>query len=175
MKRFFTSSAWAWTKVALELAVIVFLIVVLIGIMRDAGLAEEKGYTEGWVLCMPDNYVNVRLGPSRKSSEVGWKSTGDMVRLDGRKRNGYLHCVDGLGNDDGWIHAGYVVHDEPEYMYAKATIVSKGRLAARKYVDGKRTRWLKSGVEVLVYYWSEEWCLTNCGYVKAIYLELEGN
>lgn len=58
-------------------------------------------------------------------------------------------------------------------MGRAATIISKGRLAARKNVDGKRTRWLKSGAKLKVHWWSEEWCLTDCGYVKSVYLEME--
>ena len=66
------------------------------------------------------------------------------------------------------------MYDEPEKVGQTATIVSYGRLAARKYVNGKRTRWLKSGAKLKVWYWTEEWALTNCGYVQSKYLELDG-
>jgi len=176
VKRFFQSDAWVWCRVGIELILIALIIVAGVGILKDIGLAEEEefSYTEAYIICDPENYVNIRMGPSRKSCECGWKSAGDKIYLDGKKKNGYLHIVDGyLGYGIGWIHSGFVVYDEPERMNATATIVSRGRLAARKYVNGKRTRWLKPGASVVVYFWSDEWCLTNCGYVKSQFLELE--
>lgn len=177
MKNFFDSEAWKWIKVIIKLLLIAAIIYACITVYNDFGFAraDEALYTEAWVLCMPDNYVNMRMGPSRKSAECGWKSVGDRVYLDGKKKNGYLRCVDSFGEVEGWIHAGYIVYDEPEQLVQYATIVSRGRLAARKCVGGTRTRWLKPLATVLVYYWSDEWCLTNCGYVKSQYLELEGN
>ena len=136
-----------------------------------AAAEEEPMY----VICMPKDRVNIRLGPSRSSSSVGWCEAGDIVYYDGKTKNGYRHCV-GLGVEagEGWIHKGYLVYDPVEYVNADAMIVSKSRLAARKYINGKRTRWLKPGGVVRIYYWTNEWALTNCGYVQSAYLELNG-
>ena len=86
-----------------------------------------------------------------------------------------MHCV-GLTTEagEGWVHKGYLVDEEPVYLNQNATIISRGRLAARKYVNGKRTRWLKPLATVKIYYWTSEWAVTNCGYIKSKYLELEG-
>ena len=170
---------WTWMClwIAAETIVIALIAAVIMNLYMDLGFAEDAEiyYEEGYVLCMPEDYVNIRLGASRTSSEVGWKSPGDVVYLDGKERNGYLHCVDPVfGYGEGWIHSGYVIYDEPEYINRTATIVSNGRLAARKHVGGKRTRWLKPQATVRVIYWGNEWCLTNCGYVQSRYLELDG-
>ena len=133
--------------------------------------AEEPMY----VICMPNDRVNIRLGASRTSSSVGWCEAGDLVYYDGITKNGYRHCV-GLGVEagEGWIHKGYLVDEPVEYINKDATVVSKSRLAARKNINGKRTRWLKPGGVVRIYYWTNEWALTNCGYVQSAYLELNG-
>ena len=152
--------------VIVTLAVAAFTVYFLL--YSNANAEEETAY----VFCV--DYVNVRQFPSKKGEEIGRFETGDVVHLDGKKRNGFLHCVDTGLESDGWIHAGFIVYDEPEHVNQKATVVSKGRLAARKYIGGKRTRWLKPLSTVTVYYWSEDWAITNCGYVQSKHLELEG-
>ena len=149
---------------------IISIILVLITLFSFA-FAEEAMY----VICMPNDRVNIRLGASRTSSSIGWLEMGDIVYYDGTTKNGYRHCV-GLGVEagEGWVHKGYLVDEPVEYVNQDATIVSKSRLAARKNVNGKRTRWLKPGGTVKIYCWTNEWALTNCGYVQTAYLELNG-
>ena len=153
-----------------EIAMIAIIIAAIVFFMQTSGLAETE-YTEAFVICTPGDVVNVRPGPSRKGEEVGRLEAGERIWLTGKKRNGYLQCE--TVGISGWIHSGYVVYDEPERMNAEATIVSRGRLAARKNVGGKRTRWLKPGATVKVWYVSEEWCVTNCGYIRTEFLEME--
>ena len=156
-------------------AVAVFMLLILINAVRAmfTGAEAEEYLETRYVLCM--DYVNARMSPNKKQDPIGRLETGDMVYTDGRKKNGYIHCV-GLGFEamEGWVYAGYLTEDKPEKVMQNATIVSKGRLAARSCVGGKRTRWLKSGATVKVYYWSDSWSLTNCGYVMTQYLELDG-
>ena len=175
-KRFFDTEAWKWIKLLLELLVIAAVIWGAITLYTSLGLGEAKAeeYCETmYVLC--DDYVNVRSTPNKKQDPIGRLEVGDSVVLDGRKKNGYVHCIDlTFEQTEGWIFAGFLVYDEPEKVGQTATIVSYGRLAARKYVNGKRTRWLKSGAKLKVWYWTEEWALTNCGYVQSKYLELDG-
>ena len=145
-------------------------------ILAAQSISFAEGYEDcevRYVLCK--DYVNVRISPNKKQEPIGWLEAGDMVFLDGKQKNGYVHCV-GLTFEysEGWVYEGYLVSDQPEALGRNATIVSKGRLAARKYVGGRRTRWLKPLATVRIYYWSDEWCLTNCGYVQTRYLELEG-
>ena len=149
-------------------------VLTLTGALNLAKAETEEMYEERYVICMPSDRVNIRPFPNRKETE-GWLEAGDAVLIDGRKKNGFMHCV-GLSNEsgEGWVPKGYLVEDDPEYVNCKATIVSKGRLAARKNVGGQRTRWLKPMASVKVYYMTEEWSVTNCGYVKTEFLELEG-
>lgn len=150
----------------------IFAIILILATIFSFALAEE---VEAYVLCMPNDRVNIRMGSSRTAYAIGWCEAGDLVYTDGKSKNGFAHCV-GLGVEagEGWIHKGYLVDQKPEYVNCTATITSKSRLAARKNVNGKRTRWLKSGAELKVYYWTDTWSLTNCGYVQSKFLELNG-
>lgn len=172
-KRFRDTELWKWLRTLLQIIgiALIFLACTLIfDWLMSTGHAET---TEAYVLC--DSYVNVRQSPSRQSDVIGRFECGEQLTLDGKSKNGFLHCVDlSLEVSDGWIHSGYVVYDEPIKTNEPATIVSKGRLAARNMVKGDRLRWLKPLATVRVYYWSDEWCVTNCGYVQTKYLEPEG-
>jgi len=172
MRKIFDSEMWKWCRTVLEIVLIILLVYGAICLYNSFGFADEM-YDEAYVLCA--DYVNIRMKPTKKSESIGRFECGEKIWLDGKKRNGYLHCVNlSLESDTGWIHSGFVVFDEPERVNQSAVIVSKGRLAARKYVNGKRTRWLKPLASLKVYWWSDDWCVTDCGYVQSKYLELEG-
>ena len=160
-------------KTVAEIVVLAVLIFLAVFLYRSVGFAEATGdVTEAYVLC--SDFVYVRPHPNRKGEPVGRFDAGDTVYLDGKKKNGFMHCVDTHMESDGWVFAGFIVYDKPIHVNQRAVIVSKGRLAARKYIKGKRTRWLKPLASLTVYYWSDEWCVTNCGYVQTRFLELEG-
>ena len=175
-KRFTETEAWSWIRTAIEILVLVGIIYGIVMGYMALGFSEasaEEQYEIRYVICK--DYVNARETPNKKQEPIGRLETGDIVYTDGIKRNGYLHCVYlDFECDEGWVFAGYLSEYKPETVWRNATIVSRGRLAARKYIGGRRTRWLKSGATVKVYYWSDEWCLTNCGYVMSKYLELDG-
>ena len=175
-KRFIETEAWKWIKLAIELILIVAVVWCAVSLYTSFGFGEAHAdgfYETMYVLC--DDYVNVRSTPNKKQDPIGRLEVGDSVVLDGRKKNGYVHCIDlTFEQTEGWVYAGYLIYDKPEKIGRSATIVSHGRLAARKHVNGKRTRWLKSGAKLKVRYWTEEWALTDCGYVQSKYLELDG-
>ena len=172
-KRFRDTEAWKWIITLLEILLIAAIVCGAIYIYTSFGFGEAKADEIRYVMCM--DYVNVRFSPNKKQEPIGRLETGDAVTTDGKKRNGYVHCVNlDFEYSEGWVFGGYLVEDPPENIGQTATIVSKGRLAARKYVNGKRTRWMKPMASVKVYCWSDEWSLTNCGYVQSKYLELDG-
>ena len=177
-KRFRDTEAWKWVRTFLELLAIAAIIISVILVFRAMGISEAyaDGYIgDGYIICKPGDYVNIRPHPNKKGEELGRLDPGDVVHLDGREKNGYLHCVDlSLEMNEGWVFAGYVVYDRPEYIGRKATVVSRGRLAARRYVGGKRIKWLQPMSTLTVWFWSDEWCMTSAGYVQSQYLELDG-
>ena len=156
----------------LEIALIVLVVYGLITALNSVTLGEEL--TEAWVVCQPDDYVNVRANPSKRSEAVGYAEAGDMVITDGTIRHGFIR-VYGIGEMGvGWIHTGYVVYDEPIRVDQMACSISRGRVACRRYIKGKIRTWLHNLDEVKVFYLTDEWCVTNKGFVKTEYLEMEG-
>ena len=176
MKKFRDTEAWKYIRTLLQMCLIVIAVLVIIALwnaLMATANAEED--IVGYVICQPGDFVNIRSRPSGRIDVIGRFDAGDKIFLDGKKKSGYLHAVSlSLEVDEGWICEGYVVYDEPEYVNSSAVITSNGRLAARKNVNGERTRWLKNGASLKVYYMSDEWSVTNCGYVQTQYIELEG-
>ena len=171
MKRIRNTLGMKLLITAFEIAFIVLVVLGIIFLLQQAGYAEDEAK---YVMCM--DRVNIRLGASTKTDAIGWLEPGDVVYPDGKIKNGFVHCeIPSIEAGEGWVKKGYLVDDKPKRVDRNATVISNGKLAARKNVKGKRTRWLKPGGELLVYYWSEDWCLTNCGYVQSQYLELDGD
>lgn len=162
---------WSKTKIIIiTLLIIAAAILNIYFLTRAKG--EEREYTECWVLCQPDSYVNARLNPKKKSAEIGRLECGDNFYTDGKTMNGYVHCF-GVGEwGEGWVHKGYVVYTKP---YKPSTqlkkVESNGRVAARRTIDGARRCWLKNEQTIKVYMISEEWSVTNQGFVKTKFIE----
>lgn len=139
-----------------------------------AHLAVSEGLTERFIICNPDSYVNVRKTPKNGGEVIGQLYCGDAVLTDGKEKNGYLHCVD-MSNEygEGWVHEGYVINDKPEIVESYGVISSNGRVAVRRWINGKRGSWIRDGTRVKVLAVSEEWALTVRGFVKTKYLGVE--
>jgi len=177
MKKFFDSEAWKWIRALLEILLIVGMILVIITVIQDFGLAEDdySNCEEIYVLCSRSGYVTLRSAPRKNGIPFGGASCGAKLKTDGKRKNGFIHIVDVAAEESsGWISEEFIVHDEPELLEQNAFVVSIGRLAARKNIGGKVRRWLKPMTEVFIIYRTEEWCLTNCGYVRTQFLELKG-
>lgn len=146
-------------------------IILLLAIFAtSAAFADENEY---FILCNPDSHVCIRRSPKKDSDEIGQLEFGDMILTDGRKRNGFLHCIR-LSNEwgEGWVYKGYLVQDEPRKWGQLVSVTANGRVASRRYVNGKRQGWLKRGQKVTVYGYSDEWAVTNRGFVKTKFLEV---
>ena len=153
---------------------LIFILIVLLIIIGAVKAAAEEEYTDAYIFCMPESSVSVRERPKKTSFAGGELLAGDIVHLDGKKKNGYYHCVN-MANEsgDGWVSCKYIVFEEPVYINREAVVISKGRLAARNQINGKVKRWLQPQSIVTIYYMTEEWCVTDKGYIKTIYLEID--
>ena len=164
----------------IEILLIAIAVYFTITLCNNIGMAEEwdeheEEYQIMYAICTKGDRVNVRPFPNTANEPIGWLEPGDIVYLDGKKKNGFYHCV-GINTEagGGWVHKGYLVEDPPEKMNRTGVITANDKVQARKNVGGKRTRWLKPGGTVKVYYWSDTWCVTDCGYVMSKFIELDG-
>lgn len=175
-------SAYRWMKTIAEVLAIAFLVwcsVFLATSHADAWEPNtwdaEGSVTDAYIICQPGDYINVREKPGMKAEVIAMFDPGDRFWTDGKTRNGFLHVVNMAAEIvEGWVSERYVVYDKPEEINRRAVVNSQYKLAARKYIGGKVRKWLKKGDAVTVFWYSEEWCVTNIGFVKTEYLELEG-
>ena len=156
----------------LEIALIVIVVYLVITGLESVSFADELH--EAWVICQPDDYVHVRIKPTRKSDSVGRLDCGDSFLTDGKKKHGWIRCY-GIGEaGEGWVFGGYVVYDEPVKVNRIGYSVSNGKLFARRYIGGKTIHILHNLDELKVYWWTEAWCVTDKGFIKSKFIELDG-
>lgn len=126
-----------------------------------------------FIICNPKTPVIVRKTPRKGAEETGRLDFGDDVLTDGRKKNGYLHIIGVTEVGEGWIFAGNTVTDQPVKLTgARANIAATGRVMTYRWINGKRNGWVQVCEEVKVYAISEEWAVTNRGYIRTKYLEV---
>ena len=121
-----------------------------------------------YVLCQPDSFVNVRAFPRKGAEITGYAELGWQLETDGIRKNGYVKVSGYEG--DAWIYAGYLTDCAVTVITLKTQIVSKGRVACRRAINGTRRKWLKDGTEVTIYALSDEWSITDKGFIKTQYL-----
>lgn len=168
-KQYITARARA-QMMAILAAAVGILIGTFIGLQLVAR-GEENRLTEAWVLCQPDSYVNIRERASSRSAYAGMLMSGDQIWVDGRTKDGYAHC-ENMSNElgEGWVHAGYIVFEEPEEVNQECRISSNGRVSCRRTIDGDRRCWVVDGSEVFVYQVAGEWAVTDKGFVKTEFI-----
>ena len=132
----------------------------------------ETEYTEAWVLCQPDSYINIRAFPKKDAEKSGYLMSGDRIFVDGSSKRGFMHVYGVTEAGEGWVAKGYIVYSEPYADGHRYPVHAKGRVAARRTVNGTRRRWLHDGDILTVYMVSDEWCLTSQGFVKTEYIDL---
>ena len=150
----------------------IFACIMLLSLIFACFTAFADEY-EVFILCNPKTPVNVREKPKKGGAESGRLDFGDSVWTDGRKRNGYLHVIGITEAGEGWIFAGYAIDDQPEKLTgARANVAATGRVMSYRWINGKRNGWVDVGTEVTVYAISDEWAVTNKGYIRMKYLEV---
>ncbi|MCE5342636.1 MAG: SH3 domain-containing protein [Eubacteriales bacterium] len=153
------------------------MLILLLFCIVTSACADE---TTLYVLCEPGSEVNVRTTASTKSTTEGWLTLGDAVSVDEEKEDStgrdWFHCID-LSTEagNGWVCAYYLVKTTVTIETYEGTVRADGRVAARRWPNGERKNWLKEGVELTVYAQTDEWAITNRGYVKVQFIERKEN
>ena len=155
--------------------VALLLVVAVIGFAVGSCCKGEDHLATCWVMCKPGSRVTVRMTPSKKGVELGWLECGDDFLTDGESRDGWIRCY-GIGETDGWVYSGYVCTTKPEKIGERYVCVAKKQVACRKWMGGPKIDqrpWLKNGQNVQVFASDGEWAITNRGYIKQLYLEVD--
>ena len=136
-------------------------------------LANAETYTM-YAVCANGN-VNVRAEPSYRARieghvEFGW----DVEVIDEKKVNGVTwYKVNGITElGYGWIVETCLIDFEPEKVDISATVNANGRVAVYKKINGARKTWAKNKSEVHIKIYSDQWCLTDKGWIKTEYLNI---
>lgn len=140
----------------------------LIGCLN--AIAEDE---QVFIFCNPKTPVNVRRTPKKGAEVSGLLDFGDSVMTDWKKKNGFLHVYGVTEDGEGWIFAGYVITDQPVKVEKTwANIAASGRVKAYRWIKGRKNCWVQVGDQVKVLALSEEWAVTNKGYIRTKYLEV---
>lgn len=167
---------WAIFVPVLYILLLIAIIVSIVGEnAKSEGYSQEENPNQClmYAICQPDDYICIRSKANRKSHEEGYLLCGFSIYVSDKTKNGFVYSSElNTESGEGWIFTGYLVDDEPLDMDGKLyQVVSNARVAARKYINGPRRGWLKNGDLVEVHYMTEEWCVTNKGFVMTKYLE----
>ena len=150
----------------------IFLLLAIV-LFVSCSVAEN---TSVWVLCQPDSYVNIRPFASKRHDPCGIMECGWDGETDGTTKNGYI-LVYSISTEAGcgWIKKGYIVYSKPIVHTYNTNIYSKGRVACWRSIGGNRRCWAKNGDCITVYATSEEWAVTNKGFIRTEYLGVDYN
>ena len=169
-RNYFTTKSPLTKALLIVLAAVLFFAAYTVADEINRAHAETV-FADGWILCK--SYVVIRMWPSRNATDIGQLDPCDRIEIDGKTKDGYAHIVSPC---DGWVHAGYITFSQPQQVNATGIVTAKKRVAARRWCDGPQVAekpWLITGSEVKIYWMSDDWALTNRGYVKAEYLEVD--
>ena len=128
-----------------------------------------------YILCRPDDYVNIRMFPSTNSEAIGQLDCGDSIETDGvtrkdKKGRTWVH-VCGL-EGGGWVCSRYVQETPVNIVSYDGYVSANGRTAVRRSPNGKVVKWLHNGDDVCIIAMSDEWALTKSGYIKKELLDV---
>ena len=171
---FFDTELWKWMVTLFEIVMIAAAILLAVVCFRSIAHADTIT-EEVWILCEPKGTVNIRKKPA--GEVFGGTTCGNKVWTDNRMSKGFIHVLELAAEEEtGWISARYIVYDEPMEVNEVMVVHADGRVAVRKWVNGKIKSWVHNGDRILVYWMSSEWAVTECGYIKTEFLtEVQSN
>ena len=156
-----------WTLVLWSLIYIIILYL----LMQCAHADDHEVY----VICNPESFVYIRSAPSFKSEEVARVEVGDEMITDEKKNGKWVHVYYPCEAGEGWIYSGYLIYDEPlvykDGLYAQTKYK---KVLSRRNVNGKKRTQLKKGANLRAYVVSDEWTITDVGFIKTKYLDFGG-
>ena len=155
------------------IALFAVLAVIAIAVGVSCGRSEDALAT-CWAMCKPGSKVTVRSEPKKDSAERGYLECGDSFQTDAEEEDGWIRCY-GIG-EGGWVFCGYVATEKPVEVGERYVCVANVRAACRKWIGGPQIdgyEWIKNGQTCQVFVTDGEWAVTNRGYIKMEWLEVD--
>lgn len=158
-----------------RIAVVLIMAAALVAAMISMAKGEEL--VTMYVICS-DSYVNVRERPSTRATIGGRLDFGDEVQVAGelvedRSGTEWYRVEDVTEQGHGYVCANYLTTSRPERCDKMATVSASGRVAVYRRVNGPRKTWAKDGTTVRISIQSDAWCLTDKGWIKTEYLNID--
>ena len=163
-------------EIWLRILCIIAVVAAVVWVAHAIGEEDEPEYQTFYVICKPKSHVNAREFPRKTAKIAGRLECGDAVLTLGERYGRYMKIYGPtFESPDVWIHAGYLVENEPEIYKdgIKGIIRANGRVSVRRFVRGQRRAWIRPGKQVTVYVVSDDWILTNRGYIQREFVEIE--
>ena len=155
------------------LAVIFIAQIILLAMMTQMTAFGED--YEVYVICHPKSFVWARSKPKYGAEKIAYFDVGDEVLTDGKKMGKWLHVFPTCEAGEGWLYMGYVVYDEPiVYKDGMEATTTHKNVLARRNIDGKINKKLKKNAELKIYVLTDEWAVTNLGFIKSKFLTWSG-
>ncbi|MBR2800315.1 MAG: hypothetical protein IKE04_05510 [Oscillospiraceae bacterium] len=150
--------------------VLAVLILVITLVVTNASTERRDAY----IMCRPGSEVNVRDSATTHGQLIGHLILGDSINVD-REYKGWVHSKSlSFEQSSGWISADYVVYDYPQAIPEGRTYIvsASGCVAVWKGMTrASRVCWVHPGDKVTVLAISQEWALTDRGYIRTQYLQ----
>ena len=121
-----------------------------------------------------DSHINVRAKPSTKAEICGYLDFGwDVQVIDSVKdaTGNVWYKVEGISEYGyGYVYGSYLIDYMPVVIDKEYKVNANGRVALYNKINGKRSGWAKNGSVLHVKIWSDEWALTDNGWIRTMYL-----
>ena len=159
-------------KIVAFIALIAIVIVVTVAL--TVSLCHGEQLATCWIMCKPGSYVTIREKPNKKSAERGYLDSGDDFQTDGESVDGWIRCYN--AGEGGWVYCGYVVTEKPELSGERYVCCAVKQAACRKWIGGPKVDGagrIKNGQHCIVFCMADGWAVTNRGYIKSEWLEVD--
>lgn len=135
---------------------------------------DPNTMTKVWALCKPDSYVCIRSKPNVHSSVEGRILFGDWMKTDGTRVGKWLKVYGGFEAGVGWASTEYLSDFEP-VIYEKGAVMltNAKQVICRTGRGGAILRKVKKNTAVKVWAMSEDWSVTDMGFISSRYLDAE--
>lgn len=173
MKKSTWTEVRKWVITILEIGAIVLAIIGLNALINSISLSESA---PAYILCKIGDYATVRSEACFCGEEIGTLKTGDSIKVTGETENGFAKFIDpDFKSNECWVYVGYVSTSKPKWMNGQIATVKDSKCISSTVNMAKETGyWIEQGTKLQVFWYTDQWCVTNRGYVMTKHIEMDG-